>query len=82
MTCAAGVCCHDLEVRCVMCAIDGAARPPTGRVAVERSSLSRSEEWDCGNGAGGTRNTPTTGAHYVGVARMRGHVTRRRRLKD
>jgi hypothetical protein len=64
-----------------MCAIGGAARPPTERAAVEGSSWARSEEWDCGDGAGGTRNAPTAGAHYVGAARTRGHATRRRNVR-
>ena len=34
MPCAAGACRHGPEVPCAMCAIDGAARPPTERAAV------------------------------------------------
>ena len=60
-----------------MCGIRGPTKPPTECVAVEWSSWSQLEEWDCGGGAGGKRNAPTAGAHYVGMTRMRGHETRR-----
>ena len=58
------------------------ARLAEQRDRQERSSWARSEEWDCGDGAGGTRNAPTAGAHYVGAARTRGHATRLQGRKD
>ena len=52
-----------------MSVIVGATRPPTERVAVVWSSWSHSVEWDCGDGAVGTRSATTAGAgaHYAGV---------------